>query len=163
MHPRAPLALAVIAALLTSANACGPGTSSLPGQKLQDLINARRAAAGCPPVAGDDKLRAAAERHVVDMRDHVAVRTDPNHLGSDGSTIGQRIADAGYSPVSRTGEIMYFALGPPGNTEQANIDWWMNSPGHRALIEDCSFTHAGVGLIYPGGTQWFSTVDFGAH
>ena len=58
---------------------------------------------------------------------------------------------------------MYFALGPPGNSVQANVDWWMNSPPHRALIEDCGFTHAGVGLLYPGGTQWFSVIDFGAH
>ena len=77
------------------------------------------------------------------MRDNPAVRTDPNHLGSDGSTPQQRIADAGYAPVSRTGEIMYFALGLPGNSVQANVDWWMNSPPHRALIEDCGFTHAG--------------------
>jgi uncharacterized protein YkwD len=152
----------MIAALLTMANTCDPGTSSTPGQKLQELINQKRAAAGCQPVAGDDKLRAAADRHVVDMRDHPAVRTDPNHLGSDGSTPKQRIAQAGFTPASQTGEIMYFALGPPGNNEQANIDWWMNSPTHRAIIQNCAFTHAGVGLVYPSG-QWFSVVDFGAH
>jgi uncharacterized protein YkwD len=39
----------------------------------------------------------------------------------------------------------------------------MNSPAHKAIIEDCSFTHAGVGLVYPGGTQWFSVIDFGTH
>jgi uncharacterized protein YkwD len=65
--------------------------------------------------------------------------------------------------VSRTGEIMYWATGPPGNTPQATIDWWMSSPPHRAIIETGAFTHAGVGLLYPGGMQWYTTVDFGAH
>ncbi|HEY7723189.1 MAG TPA: CAP domain-containing protein [Pedococcus sp.] len=153
----------VAAAILTTANTCGPGTASVPAQDLLAQINAKRAAVGCQAVSGNDQLRAAAERHAVDMRDNPAVRTDPNHKGSDGSTPQQRIAEAGYAPASRTGEIMYFALGPPGNSVQANVDWWMNSPPHRALIEDCSFTHAGVGLLYPGGTQWFSVIDFGAH
>jgi uncharacterized protein YkwD len=156
-------AIVVVAVLVTCANTCAPGTSSVPAQKLLELINQKRTAAGCSPVTGDDKLRAAAERHVVDMRDHPAVRVDPNHIGSDGSTIGSRIADAGFMPVSHYGEIMYFALGPPGNNEQANIDWWMGSDPHRRIIQDCTFTHAGVGLVYPGGTQWFSTVDFGRH
>ncbi|WP_193315191.1 CAP domain-containing protein [Nostocoides sp. F2B08] len=127
------------------------------------MINDKRAAAGCDPVAGEDRLRAAADRHAVDMRDNPAVRSDPSHLGSDGSTPSQRIADAGYAPVSRIGEIMYWASGPPGNTPSATVDWWMNSPRHREIIETCAFTHAGVGLVYPGGTEWYTTVDFGAH
>jgi uncharacterized protein YkwD len=39
----------------------------------------------------------------------------------------------------------------------------MNSAPHRAIIETCAFTHAGVGLVYPGGTSWYAVVDFGAH
>lgn len=159
---RTTTAVLVAAVVLATAGSC-PGTSSVPGQDILDLINAKRSAAGCPAVSGDDQLGVAADRHTVDMRDNPAVRSDPKHLGSDGSTPEQRIADAGYTPTSRTGEIMYWASGPPGNTAQASIDWWMNSPPHRALIETCEFTHAGVGLVYPGGVEWYTTVDFGAH
>jgi uncharacterized protein YkwD len=155
--------LIIITVLLTSANTCDPGTSSTPAQNLLNLINENRQAADCKPVQGNDQLRAAAERHVVDIRDHPAIREDPLHLGSDGSTPNQRIAQAGYTPAAQTGEIMYYALGPPGNNERANISWWMNSAPHAAIIRNCAFTHAGVGLVYPGGTQWFSVVDFGAH
>lgn len=162
MRRHVPAAIAVAAAVLATASSC-PGTSSVPGQDLLDLINGKRAAAGCPAVTGNDQLRVAAERHAVDMRDNPAIRNDPNHLGSDGSTPPQRIGDAGFAPVSRTGEIMYWATGAPGNTPQATIDWWMNSPPHKAIIETCAFTHVGVGLLYPGGTQWYTTVDFGAH
>jgi uncharacterized protein YkwD len=163
VHRTVLVAVFLATAVLASGNTCGPGASNVPAQDLLAQINAKRAAVGCQAVAGDDQLRVAAERHVVDMRDHPAVRTDPNHLGSDGSTPQQRIADAGFRPASRTGEIMYFASGAPGNTVQANIDWWMNSPTHKAIIEDCGYTHAGVGLVYPGGTEWYSTVDFAAH
>ena len=162
MRRHAIAVAAITATVLVTASAC-PGTSSVPGQDILDLINGKRAEAGCEPVTGDDRLRAAADRHAVDMRDSPAVRSDPNHLGSDGSTPSQRIADAGYAPVSRTGEIMYWASGPPENTPQATVDWWMNSPRHKEIIETCAFTHAGVGLVYPGGTEWYTTVDFGAH
>lgn len=153
----------VMAALMFAAAGTCDGTSSVPGQEILDLINERRANAGCPPVRGDSSLRAAADRHVVDMRDNPGVADDSNHLGSDGSTPHQRIVDAGYTPASRTGEIMYYALGPPGNTPQATVDWWMRSDDHRPIIETCAFTHAGVGLVYPGGTRWYAVVDFGAH
>jgi uncharacterized protein YkwD len=165
-----PILVAVF--VLTSANACPPGTSSTPGQKLLDLINQKRAAVGCAPVNGNEQLRQAAERHVVDTRDHPVIYSQPDptkpnyrdpHIGTDGSTIDRRIADAGYTPTSRTGEIAYVALGPPDNNETANINWWMGSPTHKAIIENCAFKDVGVGLLYPGGTQWFSVVDFGAH
>jgi hypothetical protein len=114
--------------------ACPPGTSSVPSKNLLDLINEKRAAAGCAKVSGNDQLRVTAERHAVDIRDHPghfgAPGTPPLsdiHIGTDGSNPGSRIDAAGYSPKSRWGEIVYTASGPPSNTEQATIDWWMNS------------------------------------
>ena len=85
------------------------------------------------------------------------------HTGTDGSNPGARIAAAGYSPISLWGEIVYTASGAPYNTEQATIDWWMNSPLHRANIQNCGFKNAGVGLLYPGGVQWIAVVDFATH
>ena len=109
-------------------------------------------------MSGNEQLRVAAERHAVDIRDYPAHFGPPGtnppladiHTGTDGSNGGSRIAAAGYSPLSSWGEIIYWASGPPGNTEQATIDWWMNSPGHRAQIEDCRFKEVGIGLLYPG-------------
>lgn len=161
---RSVIALCVGAAVMVfSSGCCEGGATSLPAWELLKQINARRTAAGCSEVLGSDQLRLAAERHASDMRDHPAIRNDPNHLGSDGSTPQQRIAEAGFTPASRTGEIMYWASGPPGNTVEATLNWWMNSPSHRDIIEDCEFTHAGVGLFYPQGREWYATVDFGRH
>ena len=68
-------------AILTSANTCGPGTSSVLAQDLLAQINASTSPPAARPSAEVNQLRAVAERHVVDMRDNPAVRTDPNHLG----------------------------------------------------------------------------------
>jgi uncharacterized protein YkwD len=156
------------AVALSAVAACTGGDA--PGPTLLDLINEKRRAVGCGPVRNDENLGRAAERHAVDIRDHpeIVAQPDPSrpnyhdpHVGSDGSTIAQRITAAGFTPASRVGEIAYVATGPPHNTAEANVEAWMDSDSHRAIIEDCAFTHAGVGLLNPDGA-WYSVVDFGA-
>jgi uncharacterized protein YkwD len=139
--------------------ACATGTSNIPATKLLDLINQKRVEAGCPKVTGNDKLRVAAERHVVDMRDnnaHLQPGTD-GHSGSDGSRPETRIAQAGYS-ASSTGEIIHYSTGP--FDEAKNVEAWMNSAKHKDIMLDCNYKNAGVGLVYPEGTKWYSVVVF---
>ena len=62
--------VATAAAVLLSVVACSSGTSNVPGQDILDLIDQKRQAAQCPPVKGDSQLGAAADRHVIDMRDN---------------------------------------------------------------------------------------------
>ena len=150
---------------------CPPGTSNLPASNILDLINQKRAAKGCTPVSGNNQLRAAAEKHAVDIRDHPGHFGTPGtnpplnniHVGTDGSTDETRIAAAGYSPKSRWGEIIYWASGPPHNTAEAAVDWWMHSDDHRKNIENCDFKDVGVGLLYPSGVQYIAVVDFATH
>jgi uncharacterized protein YkwD len=149
-----------IALLLTAASCVGTGTSNVPAKDVLDLINEKRAAAGCPPVEGDDELRVAAERLAADIRDHGENLNDV-HIASDGSTPLQRIQDAGFAPVGKYGETAYHWY--PTATPEQTVEWWMNSPGHKAILLDCEFTHAGVGLLYPGGQEWIAIVDFGKH
>ena len=158
--------IAVSSALLV---ACS-GSGNVPSNDLLDLINVKRAAAGCAKVAGDEQLRVAAERHAFDIRDHPghfgAPGTPPLgdlHSGTDLSNPGTRIDAAGYSPKSRWGEVVYTASGAGYNTAQATIDWWMNSPPHKATIENCAFTDAGVGLLYPSRVKWIAVLDFATH
>jgi uncharacterized protein YkwD len=149
--------VATAAAVLLSVVACSSGTSSVPAQDILDLINEKRQAAQCPPVQGDSQLRAAADRHVIDMRDNGVT----GHTGTDGSTPEQRMKEAGFTPLSKSGEVMYIEV--PASTAAKTVDWWMNSPTHRAILLDCGFTHAGVGLLYPGGVKWYAVTDFGKH
>ncbi len=44
-------------------------------------------------------------------------------------------------------------------TPSAVLEGWLGSPGHRANIENCGFTHHGVGLNESHWTHMFITPD----
>jgi uncharacterized protein YkwD len=112
------------------------------------LVNIQRAAAGCGALAGDAALADLARAHSADMRD----RNFFSHTNPEGLDPFQRAARAGL--VARAENIAYGQPDPA-----AVMDAWMNSPGHRANILDCSLTRLGVGMAAgPGGPWW--TQDF---
>jgi len=115
--------------------------------------NARRRNEGCPELRLDTRLRAAARRHSIDMARYGYM----SHTGHDGSSPGQRIRDAGYPQVSWAENI---ARGYPNPS--AVMAGWMNSPGHRANILNCSLRALGVGVARGNSGQVFWTQDFGA-
>ncbi|MET9463790.1 CAP domain-containing protein [Streptomyces sp. NPDC006544] len=114
------------------------------------LVNTERAAAGCPALTVNAKLTKAAQDHSADMAAH----SNMSHTGSDGSDPGQRITRAGYE--WRTyGENVAYGYSTPAKV----MEGWMNSPGHKRNILDCSYKEIGIGLAQPG-QYW--TQDFGA-
>jgi uncharacterized protein YkwD len=125
------------------------------GSVLLNQINATRAANGCGPVAPNPQLTASAARHANDMlRSGVSA-----HTGSDGSSVAQRVTDAGYTSYADLGEIVFWANGP-GGTPAAAVNWWMNSPGHRAIITNCEMTEAGFSAVR-SGSKMTAAGDFG--
>jgi RNA polymerase sigma factor (sigma-70 family) len=116
------------------------------------LVNKERSAAGCGPVAEDPLLNKAALGHSEDMD----ARDFFDHTNPDGAEPGQRITAAGYT-WSTYGENI--AQGQ--QTPQAVMESWMNSPGHRANILNCSFKDIGVGVHKASGGPWW-TQNFGA-
>ncbi|MFD8049417.1 RNA polymerase [Streptomyces sp. WAC 05379] len=116
------------------------------------LVNKERANAGCGPVEEDTLLNKSAQGHSDDM----AARDFFDHTNPDGEDPGQRITAAGYR-WSTYGENI--AMGQ--QTPAAVMESWMNSPGHKANILNCSFKDIGVGIHNgPGGPWW--TQNFGA-
>ncbi|MDO0917372.1 sigma-70 family RNA polymerase sigma factor [Streptomyces sp. DT2A-34] len=116
------------------------------------LVNKERSAAGCGPVTEDPQLNQAALGHSEDMD----ARDFFDHTNPDGADPGQRITAAGYT-WSTYGENI--ARGQ--QTPEAVMDSWMNSPGHRANILNCSFKDIGVGIHEGAGGPWW-TQNFGA-
>jgi uncharacterized protein YkwD len=87
------------------------------------------------PVAWDDRLRAAASRHVTDM-----ARTGRfDHIGSDGSDVGDRSRAAGYA-YRMLGENI--AAGQP--SVERVVAEWMRSGGHCRQIMDPAFVQMGA-------------------
>lgn len=121
---------------------------------MLDRINEVRAGYGLPGLRQDGRLAEAAVRHSRDMAAHSGLM----HVGSDGSTSGERIAQAGYR-ARRWQEVV--GWGFEGNIERM-IDWWMNSPNHRPILLDGGLVEAGVGYVYAPGSEWrhYWTVDF---
>lgn len=136
-------------------NNAGTPTGPDQGGAVLSLVNAQRAANGCGPLASNPQLTAAAARHANDMLKSGV----QGHTGSDGSTDKQRIDAAGYTGATKWGEIVYWGTGG-GGTPEAAVKWWMNSPGHRAIITDCAFTDVGFSAPSAGG-KMTATGDFG--
>ena len=99
----------------------------------------------CGAIGDDPRLTVAAQRHANDMLENGVA----GHIGSDGSSPRSRIADAGYTKIGYTGEIVYWGTGSRA-TPSAALDGWMASLVHRAIILDCAFTAAGFAVAWDG-------------
>lgn len=141
-----PPTCAAAVMLFVSVFAAAPAQASGDeGGAVLNLINATRAENGCGPLAPNPHLTAAAARHAHD----VLINGAEGHVGTDGSSIAQRVKDAGYPGAARVGEVVFWGTGAARNPAAA-VQWWMNSPGHRAIITDCGFTEAGFSAVSNG-------------
>ncbi|MFJ8655882.1 CAP domain-containing protein [Streptomyces rochei] len=130
----------------------GSSGSGGPEAQVLALVNEERAAAGCSPVTANDRLTRAAD----DYSDVMASSGVMSHTGPDGSTMTTRVEAAGYQ-WSTLGENI-----ARGQADAASVmESWMNSPGHRANILNCSFEELGVGVHFGDGGPWW-TQNFGA-
>ena len=94
-----------------------------------------------PPLAWNDALARAAERH---SRDMVAGNFF-SHTGSDGSELRQRADAVGYNWRTLAENI---AGGR--DTVDGVVDQWLASPGHCANLMKPDLVHLGVACV-PGG------------
>ncbi|MFG3685817.1 CAP domain-containing protein [Micromonospora sp. NPDC047740] len=131
-------------------SAAAPSGISAELQQVVDLVNKERAKAGCKALTVNAKLMLAAQRHSQDQADHKTM----SHDGSDGSDAGDRLDRVGYAWRAYGENVAWNQ-----QTPAAVMDAWMNSPGHRANILNCSYTDIGVGVARSNGPYW--TQDFG--
>ncbi|GAB3935030.1 hypothetical protein GCM10029976_044820 [Kribbella albertanoniae] len=100
------------------------------------LTNAERKKAGCGALRTNSALTKAAEAHASDM----VVNHYFAHNSQDGRTPFARMKAAGF-----TGGAMAENIAVGYTSPAAVVKGWMNSPGHRANILNCSYTMLGVG------------------
>lgn len=106
-------------------------------QKVIELTNSHRRAAGCEPLTVDTALSRAARTHSVDMAEQEFFA----HKSPDGSTPGDRAVKNGYVTPHVAENIAWGYRSP-----QAVVDGWMDSDGHRGNILNCRYVHVGVGF-----------------
>lgn len=135
------VALPVLVATPTADAAADPATQVL------SLTNAQRAQHGCHALVRNRQIDGAAQGYAQQM----SASDSFSHNGPDGSTFDQRIRRAGYARPG--GENIAEGQASAGQVVQD----WMNSPGHRRNMLDCSFTTIGIGHTRDG--YWVQ--DFG--
>lgn len=118
-----------------------------PGAQVLQLTNAQRAKHGCAALVRNRTIDRAAQGYATQMSRAGTF----SHRGPNGSTFDQRIRASGYQRPG--GENI--AEGQDGAGEV--VTDWMNSPGHRRNILDCSFRTIGLGHTADG--YWVQ--DFG--
>ena len=120
-------------------------------QLVLDLVNQYRTS-GCncgtqymPPttvLTYSTLLEKAAQKHSLDMFEHHFFA----HIGSDGSTLENRINQVNYNYIAAGENIVYRAL----NAEHA-VKLWINSPGHCKNIMNPKFNEMGLAFH---GNYW---------
>jgi uncharacterized protein YkwD len=137
------------------------------GVDLNSVKNQISSSASRPPIAWNGQLAAAATYHSEDMA-NTGVQT---HVGSDGSTLDQRLNGVGYNGRAASGENAYaYANSVDHAMEAFLIDWGVGDHGHRnnLLQPDSSPNHyykeVGIGIVAsnkPGFGPEVITQDFG--
>ncbi len=121
-----------------------------------DLTNEEREKDGQKPLKENSKLDAAAEKKASD----ILAKQYFDHVNPDGKGPDYFVSSAGYDYII-IGENL--ALGNFAD-DQALIDAWMASPGHRENILQPKFREIGIAVIkgtYEGKPAWVAVQEFG--
>ncbi|MFN4284258.1 MAG: CAP domain-containing protein [Alphaproteobacteria bacterium] len=120
---------------------------------MLDAVNAARVAEGLTPLAANARLDAAACRQAKDLGGRALHDVESlSHQGSDGSTLADRLRDAGYA-FRAAAENLVAGVADP---EEA-VRLWLASDGHRRNILTPDFREAGIAdvgpRLSPGGNR----------
>lgn len=128
--------------------------STSPAERLFVYINEARRQFDLPSLQYVHELSVAAQGHAADM----AAFGYTGHIGSDGSFPAERLLWHGYSRAY-AGEATAWGF------EQARqaVEFWINSPGHRAILLNRFATDVGVAFVtdFNAPNVWYWTAEFG--
>lgn len=135
---------AAIVALATTAIAtfavAAPAAAQTPGApeaRLHELVNRHRASVGCLPLRWHATAASVAEARSADM----IARRYFDHVTPDGRDVFDEFADAGLEAWGNTAEnIALTQAGAP-----SAVEMWRDSPSHRRSLDNCAYTHHGLG------------------
>lgn len=152
--PTAPVQASPDAGAAVTRSGAGALTADYFASRLFARTNFRRVARGCRPLRLDPSLILAAQRH----SDLMSSEADLSHrLAGEGDLVARDVA-AGYTHWRILAENL--AWGQP--TPRAVFRAWLQSPEHRANLDNCRLRDVGFGVAITGGRPWV-TADFGRH
>jgi hypothetical protein len=119
------------------------------------LVNAHRAAMGLTQLKTSPTLEASAVWKALHMAAYAYMSHD-DPAPPVARTAAQRIAACGYAGGG-WGENIAYGYATPDSVMQG----WLNSPGHRANIENASYRVIGVGAAMNSAGRMYWAQDFG--
>ncbi len=130
-----------------------PAGTSL-AEQLFIYINEARRQFDLPPLQYVYELAVAAQQHT----DEMAAYRYTGHVGADGSFPAERLLWQGY-PHAYAGEATAWGF---DQAYQA-VEFWINSPGHRAILLNKYATDVGVAYTsnFNAPNVWYWTAEFG--
>ena len=131
----------------STGQAPAPGGSQV--SQMEDIVNRHRASVGCPALVSLPGAARAAQLHSEDMARHDYF----DHTSPDGRQPWDRLAaqNVAYRMVAEN------IAHTPGAPAAETLRGWINSPGHRRNLENCAYTHHGIGVSNARWTHVFVT------
>ena len=131
---------------------CTYSTNDVYVQTLIDLLNQARADVGRAALTINQQLMNSAQNHSLDM----ACNDFLEHSGSDGTWVGDRLVQAGYS---KPYYLELIAIGLP----QDAINQWRNDRTHWEALINSRVTEIGVGYVFSRFSSYggYWTVNMG--
>ena len=118
--------------------------------QLLALTNARRKKVGCKTLRSSPALTKAARGHTRKM----AAAGNLSHQLPGESGLAKRIQKAGYTKWTAAAENIAWGAATPKGV----FAMWMNSSGHKANIQRCTYRDAGFGVVVKNGRPWVTLV-----
>lgn len=117
-------------------------------EQFVTFMNGHRASVGCGPLTWMSEVTEVALSHSQDMLQ----RDFFDHVNPDGASPFDRLRAAGVDYSIAAENIAWGYV-----SAESVLDAWIDSPGHRANLENCDLTHHGVGLSETHWTHMFVT------
>lgn len=108
-----------------------------PEARLHGIVNDHRDMAACPPLAWHGPSAEVAEERSADM----VRRGYFDHRAPDGRSVFDEIAEAGIEAHGSIAENIALTQAGPSSV----MELWRESAPHRRNLDNCSFTHHGLG------------------
>lgn len=132
-----------------------PPASTDAAGRVVVLVNQHRATIAAPPLGDQAQLQVAAAwkaQHMAFYR--YMAHDDP--APPLARSWAARVRDAGYTQ-GYMGENVAMGYSTP----EMVVQGWLNSPGHRANIENAAYSASGVGAARNASGEWYWAHDFG--
>lgn len=127
---------------VASASTVTPDTTdyALNPDVLFNLVNQHRSAIGLSQVQKEDRVMQVAQDRAPELFDEIFVNGNM-HAGFNARQL----------PYHSSEIIIYY------NTEEGAMQWWLHSPVHKGIIQDGSYTHAGIACSGKSCTMIFAS------